>query len=161
MKCASWRATRGVRPWPPPTRIRNPVSPPRFLTSRTPISWNPVAARSSAPAEMAILNLRGRKANSGCSVDHCRMISAQTRGSSISSCAAPASGSQVTLRIQFPDVWMACMSKAASRSRISGASTSLIQLNWMFWRVVKCPKPRSKSRAMPASPRSWSLDSTP
>ncbi len=33
----------------------------------------------------AILNLRGRNENSGCRVDHWRMISQQTRGSSISS----------------------------------------------------------------------------
>jgi len=34
--------------------------------------------------------LRGRKLNSGCSVDHWRITSDQTRGSSISSAVAPA-----------------------------------------------------------------------
>ena len=38
----------------------------------------------------AILNLRGRKVDSGCSVDHWRIASAQTRGSSSSSAVASA-----------------------------------------------------------------------
>ena len=49
-----------------------------------------VAARSLAEAETAILNLRGRKMNSGWKVDHWRITSAQRRGSSISSAVAPA-----------------------------------------------------------------------
>ena len=39
---------------------------------RKPMSWKPVAARSSAAPETAILNLRGSQLNSGCSVDHWR-----------------------------------------------------------------------------------------
>jgi hypothetical protein len=40
-----------------------------------PMSCQSVAARSSSAPVMAILNLRGRKANSGCSVLHWRRIS--------------------------------------------------------------------------------------
>jgi hypothetical protein len=43
-------------------------------------------------------------------VDHWRMISHQTRGSTISSAATPAKWSAVTLRMQLPLVWMACIS---------------------------------------------------
>ena len=43
------------------------------------------------------------------------------------------------LRTQLPLVWMACISTLASSARMSGTSSSLGQLNWMFWRVVKWP----------------------
>jgi hypothetical protein len=97
------------------------------------------AARSLGLPVSAILNLRGRKVNSGCKLDHCRSSSATGRGSASSSAAAPAHWSVVTLRMQLPDVWMACISTSASAARMSAASSSLIQLNWMFWRVVKWP----------------------
>ncbi len=47
------------------------------------------AVRSLAAPVMAILNLRGRNENSGCRLDHWRMASDQTRGSSTSSAVAP------------------------------------------------------------------------
>jgi hypothetical protein len=43
------------------------------------------------------------------------------------------------LRMQLPEVWMACISTVASSARISGTFSSAGQLNWMFWRVVKWP----------------------
>ena len=43
------------------------------------------------------------------------------------------------LRMQLPLVWMACISTVASSASRSGASASLIQLYWMFCRVVKWP----------------------
>ena len=98
-----------------------------------------VTARSFGAPVTAILNLRGSQVNSGWTVDHCRMISAVGRGSSISSAAAPAKWSAVTLRMQLPLVWIACISTSASASSMSGTSRSLGQLNWMFWRVVKWP----------------------
>ena len=98
-----------------------------------------VTARSTGEPLTAILNLRGRKANSGWSVDHCLSNSAPGRGSRISSAAAPAKWSAVTLRTQFPEVWMACMSTSARASRMSGTSFNFGQLNCTFWRVVKCP----------------------
>ena len=49
-----------------------------------------MAALSCGEPETAILNLRGRKAYSGCPVDHWRSNSAVGLGSSISSDAAPA-----------------------------------------------------------------------
>jgi hypothetical protein len=61
------------------------------------------------------------------------------RGSAISSAAAPAKWSAVTLRMQLPEVWMACISTEARSARIAGMSFSAGQLNWMFWRVVKWP----------------------
>ncbi len=103
------------------------------------MSWSRTAARSLSAAVTAILNFLGRKENSGWSVDHCRTISHQGRGSSISSAAAPANWSEVTLRTQLPEVWMACISTEARSSSIAGMSTSPGQLNWMFCRVVKCP----------------------
>ena len=93
----------------------------------------------SFTGRMAILNLRGRNENSGCRLDHWRIASDQTRGSSSSSGVAPAKGSAVVLRMQFPLVWMACMSTLARWSRMSGASASLIQWNWRLVRVVKWP----------------------
>ena len=54
------------------------------------MSWVLAAVRSFAAAVTAILNLRGSQLNSGCTVDHWRIASAQTRGSSISSAVAPA-----------------------------------------------------------------------
>src|SRR5215211_3977626 len=71
----------GVRPMPPPTSTRKPKSPAAFLTRCRPTSCQNVAARSSTAPLTAILNLRGRKANSGCSVLHWRMISQYGRGS--------------------------------------------------------------------------------
>jgi hypothetical protein len=54
------------------------------------MSCTRIAARSVSVAETAILNLRGRNENSGWKVDHWRMTSQMTRGSSISPGAAPA-----------------------------------------------------------------------
>src|SRR5881394_326851 len=51
------------------------------------------------------------------------------------------------LRTQLPEDWIDVTSTAARSAIASGASASLIQLYWMFWRVVKCPKPRSYLRA--------------
>ena len=65
----------GVRPMPPPTRTSKPISPASFFLSTRPMSCQAVAARSSSVPLTAILNLRGRKANSGCSVLHWRRIS--------------------------------------------------------------------------------------
>jgi hypothetical protein len=80
------------------------------------MSCQAVAARSSRAPLTAILNLRGRKANSGCSVLHWRSSSQYGRGSTTSSGAMPASASVVMLRMQLPLVWMPCMSTSASRS---------------------------------------------
>ena len=98
-----------------------------------------VAARSCGAAVIPILNLRGSQANSGWSVDHCRSSSAVARGSSISSAAAPAKWSAVTLRTQLPLVWIECIPTSASAAIMSGTSRSFGQLNWMLVRVVKCP----------------------
>ena len=103
------------------------------------MSYQPVAARSSAAPLKAILNLRGRNANSGCSVLHWRRISAKGRVSTISSGAMPASASQVMLRMALPLVWMPCMCTLASRSITSAARSSGIQLNCTLVRVVKWP----------------------
>ena len=103
------------------------------------MSCTPTAARSCTAPLTAILNLRGRKANSGCSVDHWRMISHHTSGSTSSSGATPAKWSVVVLRMQLPLVWMACICTVASSARMAGTSSSLGQLNWMFWRVLKWP----------------------
>ena len=46
------------------------------------------------------------------------------------------------LRTQLPDDWIDVISTSPRSSMMSGASSSLIQLYWMFWRVVKWPKPR-------------------
>src|SRR6478672_2493623 len=67
----------------------------------------------------------------------------------------------IMLRMQLPEVWMPCMSTAASRSIASADFWIGIQLNWAFWRVVKCRKSRSSSLAMRASWRSWRLASSP
>ena len=67
------------------------------------------------------------------------MISHQGRGSSISSSAAPAKTSVVVLRMQLPEVWMACISTSARSLRIAGRSVRAGQLYWMFVRVVKWP----------------------
>ena len=103
------------------------------------MSWILIAARSCADAVIANLNLRGRNENSGCSVVYCRRISAQMRGSSISPGATPAHWSEVTLRVLLPEVCIAWMPTSARSASASGSSASLIQLNWMFWRVVKWP----------------------
>ena len=129
----------GVRPSPPPTSTSKPVSPSAFLCIRSPMSWTLIAARSWSDAVMANLNLRGRNENSGCSVEYCRSSSAQIRGSSISPGATPAHWSEVTLRVQLPEVCMAWMPTSARSASASGNSASLIQLNWMFCRVVKWP----------------------
>ena len=65
--------------------------------------------------------------NSGCSVTCWRMISAQTRGSSISSGATPAHWSVVMLRTTLPLVCMPCMPTLARSAIASGSSSSLIQ----------------------------------
>src|SRR5690606_28150823 len=59
----------GVRPRPPPTSTWKPSSPASLRTAFRPISCTPMAARSSLAPLMAILNLRGRKANSGRRID--------------------------------------------------------------------------------------------
>ena len=50
---------------------------------------------------------------------------------------------------------MQCISTLGQFGRMSGTSTSLIQLNWMLVRVVKWPKPLSYLRAIWASLRIW------
>jgi hypothetical protein len=45
----------------------------------------------------------------------------------------------VTLRVQLPLVCIAWMPTSARSASASGSSASLIQLNWMFCRVVKWP----------------------
>jgi hypothetical protein len=140
-------AITGVRPMPPPTSTLKPSSPagapwmasPSLRISCRPTSCQAVAARSSRAPLMAILNLRGRKANSGCSVLHWRRISANGRGSAISSTATPARSSLVMLRMQLPLVWMPCRFTLASRSITSAEWSSGIQLNCTFWRVEKWP----------------------
>ena len=67
---------------------RNPLG--AALCMRRPMSCTRTAARSCAAAVSAILNLRGRKENSGCRVRCWRSSSAQMRASSISSGATPA-----------------------------------------------------------------------
>ena len=53
--------------------------------------------------------------------------------------ATPAHWSAVVLRMQLPEVWIACRSTCARESRMSGASLSLIQWNCRLVRVVKWP----------------------
>jgi hypothetical protein len=132
-------AMTGVRPMPPPTSTLKPTSPSLERITCRPTSCQATAARSSMAPVMAILNLRGRNANSGCSVLHWRRISANGRGSAISSMAMPARSSLVMLRMQLPLVWMPCMLTLASRSITSALLLSGIQLNCTFWRVVKWP----------------------
>src|SRR3546814_1109822 len=61
---------KGVRPRPPPTITSKPTSPAAFLCMRRPMSCTRTAARSFGEPVTAILNLRGRKLNSGWKVDH-------------------------------------------------------------------------------------------
>src|SRR6266852_5511221 len=128
----------GVRPRPPPTSTRNPTSPFSSLSACKPMSCTATAARSDLAPFTANLNLRGRYENSGWNVDHCRMISHQTKESTISSCATPAKWSVVILRKELPEVWIACICTVASSARMSGACGSFghfstrqnLQLNW-------------------------------
>ena len=65
----------GVRPMPPPTSTSKPTSPASFFTQ---LQADVVPAGGGAvfgAPLTAILNLRGRNANSGCSVLHWRRIS--------------------------------------------------------------------------------------
>ncbi|MCY1453333.1 hypothetical protein D9M71_703160 [compost metagenome] len=130
--------TIGVRPRPPPTATRKPSSPAAFFTASRPMSCTSMAARSLAAPLTAILNLRGRWANSGWKVDHWRMISHHGRGSTTSSRAMPANWSVVVLRMQLPLVWIACICTVASSARISGTSSNSGQLNCTFCRVLMC-----------------------
>ena len=70
---------------PPPTSTLKPVSPAAERTRCRPMSWKATAARSSRAPLIAILNLRGSQLNSGWMADHCRTISQNVRGSTISS----------------------------------------------------------------------------
>ena len=91
----------------------------------------PPRGRAGAPVT-AILNLRGRNENSGCSVDHWRIISAQTRGSSISSAAAPAIGIggdvADAIAAGLDGVHLDLGQIGQDVRRVA----SLIQWNWMF-----------------------------
>ena len=64
--------------------------PRKFKIAVTGAPNDRAAVRSFGAAVTAILNLRGSQLNSGCTVDHWRIASAHTRGSSISSAVAPA-----------------------------------------------------------------------
>jgi hypothetical protein len=65
----------GVRPRPPPTQICETDLALR-CDGCTPMSCTATTARSDSSAPLtAILNLRGRKANSGWKVDHWRISS--------------------------------------------------------------------------------------
>ncbi|MNC51436.1 hypothetical protein D3C75_1007280 [compost metagenome] len=66
------------------------------------------------------------------------MISHHGRGSITSSAATPANWSVVTLRMQLPLVWMACICTLASSASMSGTSSSFGQLYCTFWRVLMC-----------------------
>src|SRR3546814_3318993 len=59
----------------------------------------------------------------------------------------------------LPLVWIACICTFARSASASAASSSLIQLNWMFCRVVKWPQPRSYLQAIWLKPRSCRDDS--
>src|SRR6185437_11824734 len=109
--------------------LPNIASPASLRCSRNARSWMRKAARSWAAVPTQILNLRGMKENSGCSVTCWRMISAQMRGSSISSGATPAHWSVVMLRTLLPLVCMPCMPTSARSASASGISSSLIQWN--------------------------------
>ena len=77
------------------------------------MSWILTAARSCADAVIAILNLRGRNENSGCSVVYWRSSSDQMRGIVDLAGATPAHWSDVTLRVLLPEVCMAWMPTSA------------------------------------------------
>ena len=117
----------GVRPMPPPRRTETDLA--GFVLDHVQAHvGQPVATRSSLAPVMAILNLRGRNANSGCSVVPLTQGCVGT-GSMISSGAIPASASVVVLRMQLPLVWMPCRFTDASRSITSADLLSGIQLN--------------------------------
>jgi len=82
--------------------------------------------RGSAPVHRD-LEFARRNENSGCTDDHWRRIRRRTRVGH-SSAAAPAKWSAVTLRMQLPLVWMACILDARQIARIAGMSDSAGQL---------------------------------
>src|SRR6185503_688797 len=41
------------------------------------------------------------------------------------------------LRMQLPEVWIACICTVARSARMSGTSSSFGQLYWTFWRVLR------------------------
>ena len=70
--------------------VAEQVLPLSSIRRSRPMSLTWITVRSVAAAFTAILNLRGRKANSGLKVDHWRISSHQGRVSAISSAATPA-----------------------------------------------------------------------
>ena len=134
----------GVRPEPPPTEHRKPSAPPRHRArAAAPMSWTRIAARSVVAARSrAILNLRGRYANSGWNVDHCRSSSAVRAGDRPISRrpTMPRKWSLVMLRMQLPrGLDRVHLHRSRAPRGCRGRASSCGQLNWMFWRVVKWP----------------------
>ena len=100
---------------------RKPTRPSSVFWMCRPMSWNQVSARSSLAPLTAILNLRGRKANSGWKVlPLAQDLAQRARVEEFVGSDAGRTGSVVTLRMQLPEVWMACIWTFASSASISG-----------------------------------------
>ena len=89
-------------------------------------NWIQLAQTPDILAELATVEMHAIQTSGNC----IRNISADQ--------FAGAAADEV-LRKLSPDVWIACISTVASSASRSGASSNLIQLYWMFWRVVKWP----------------------
>src|SRR5258705_13887279 len=103
------------------------------------MSCTMMAARSAEDPETAILNLRGRKENSGCSVDHCRRISDRIRGSSISSADAAAKGSAVIVGCQLPPSCEEWLSTTVKSNTTHGNHRRPTQQTCLFFCVEEEP----------------------
>ena len=111
----------------PATRSRFAGGGVRYMRADVVDPWH---ARSLSAPLTAILNLRGRKANSGWMVDHWRMIS-HHGGRDLDLGRDAGEWSVVVLRMQLPLVWMACICTVPVGQDVGHAQASG-QLYWMF-----------------------------
>ena len=155
----------GLAPRPPATNTRKPrstlPSSPVRVVPITPMSLNMAWPQSVAHPEKLILNLRGRRCDSGLRTK-CRYVaSAHGVMSSTSYGHAPARWQPWTLRTVSPHASRE-VSPTVPRSRISsGTRSSSTKWNCTFWRVVMWPQPREYRSAMSAMRSSWSGSSPP
>ena len=142
--------------WPPTTTL-NPGTerlPIRPMAGVRPMSLLRACVQSSRQPFIEMLNLRGMFSNAGprsesaVAVVNCSVASSSWR-------VRPVSGQPVTLRKLSIPVCSAPSPTDCSVSIILGIDSTVIQRSCIFWRVVKSPSPRPKSRERAAIARSW------
>ncbi len=108
----------------------------------TPTSLNMAWPQSVSQPEKLILNLRGRRCDSGWWRKCWKAASAHGLMSSASYGQAPARWQPITLRTVSPHASRVVIPTEARSQSAAGTCSSCTKWNCTFWRVVRWPQPR-------------------